>query len=222
MDISGVTNTSQTSGSPSSTGATKSLGESDFLKLLTAQLQAQNPLNPMDSTDFTAQLAQFSSLEQLNNINTQLKYVLASQMSLQNTMATDLIGKHVRVAGNTATLNGQADMRYTLSGDATKVTVSIYDENGALVNSTVLGATASGDNTYVWDGRDSHGNMMPAGSYTFSVDAVDAAGNAVTATPVRTGTVTGVAFENGLTYLTLDGSQRVQLGDILEIYGGGA
>jgi flagellar basal-body rod modification protein FlgD len=150
MDIPGVTNASQTTSASSSTNATKTLGESDFLKLLTAQLQAQNPLNPMDSTNFTAQLAQFSSLEQLTSINAGLKNMLASQASLQNTMVTSLIGKTVRVTGNTVTLNGQADMRYSLAGDASNVTISVYDANGALVRTTTQGAQSSGDNTFTW------------------------------------------------------------------------
>ncbi len=220
MDISGVTSSSQTTSASSSTNATKTLGESDFLKLLTAQLQAQNPLNPMDSTAFTAQLAQFSSLEQLTSINAGLKYMLASQASLQNTMVTSLIGKTVRVAGNTVTLNGQADMRYSLAADASNVTISVYDANGTIVRTTTQGAQSAGDNTFTWDGRDSNGNVLPAGQYTFTAEATDAAGNAVAATPLYTGVVTGVAFENNTTYLTLDNSRRVLLGDIVEIQGG--
>jgi flagellar basal-body rod modification protein FlgD len=219
MDISGVTSTSQATSS-AATSATKTLGESDFLKLLTAQLQAQNPLNPMDSTNFTAQLAQFSSLEQLTGINSELQYVLASQTSLQNTMVTSLIGKTVRVSGNTVTLNRQADMRYSLAGEASKVTISVYDANGALMKTTVLGAQSAGNNTFTWDGKDSNGNTLPAGQYTFTAEAVNAAGNAVTATPLYTGVVTGVSFENNTTYLTLDYNRRIQLGDIREISGG--
>ncbi|HTF99177.1 MAG TPA: flagellar hook assembly protein FlgD [Nitrospirota bacterium] len=220
MTISGITNTTQTTNSTSSTPASKTLGESDFLKLLTTQLQAQNPLNPMDSTNFTAQLAQFSSLEQLTNINSEMSSLLASQQSLQNTMVTSLIGKTVRISGNTVTLNGQAAMQYSLGSDASKVTISVYDTNGALVKSTVLGAQGAGKNTFTWDGRDSNGNVKPSGQYTFSVSAVDAAGAAVTATPVYNGVVTGVAFENSTTYLTIDNSKQVKLGDILEISGG--
>lgn len=219
MDIPGVSSTSQTTNA-SSTGASKTLGEADFLKLLTTQLQAQNPLNPMDSTAFTAQLAQFSSLEQLTSINSELKYMLASQASLQNTMVTSLIGKTVRAAGDTVVLDGQANMQYSLSGDAANVTISVYDANGALVRTTTLGAQNAGNNAWTWDGRDANGNVLAGGEYTFKVEAVDAADNAVTAATLYTGVVTGVSFENNTTYLTLDYTRRIQLGDIREISGG--
>ncbi len=219
MDISSTTGTNQSNATATSSGgAVKTLGKDDFLRLLTAQLKAQDPLNPMDSTGFTAQLAQFSSLEQLTNINTRLQNMAASQTSLQNTMAADLIGKKVRVAGNTVTLNGQASMNYSLSGNASKVTMSIFDANGALVKAANLGQQASGNNSYQWDGKDKNGNQLPTGGqYTFTVDAVDSSGQAVTATPLTAGTITSVAFDNNVTYLSIDGNTRVRLGDIQEI-----
>jgi flagellar basal-body rod modification protein FlgD len=220
MNVSTTTSAVQATTAAATAGATKTLGENDFLKLLTAQLQAQNPLNPMDSTNFTAQLAQFSSLEQLTNVNTNLKNMLTSQQSLQNTMASDLIGKKVMVSGNTVTLNGQANMNFSLSADASKAIVSIYDANGALVRTQSLTKVAAGDNTYQWDGKDKNGNDLPAGPYSFDITAIDSSGNVVTATPVTAGTVTGVTFDNNVTYLTIDNGTKVQLGDIHEILGG--
>src|SRR5258708_39252608 len=67
--VSGSSTTDQGSGS---TGSISSLAKTDFLKLLTTQLQHQNPLNPMSDTDFTTQLAQFSTLEGLDKMNTTL------------------------------------------------------------------------------------------------------------------------------------------------------
>ena len=218
MDIAGITNSTQTAAA--ATPATKTLGENDFLKLLTAQLQAQNPLNPMDSTNFTAQLAQFSSLEQLTSVNTNLKSMVTSQQTLQNTMASSLIGKKVNVSGNIVSLNGKADLNYTLSAAASNVTLSIYDANGAVVKTQDLTKISAGDNTFQWDGKDKNGNALPAGPYAFDVKAADSSGKAVTATPITAGTVTGVSFQNNVTYLTIDGKTQVRLGDIQEILGG--
>jgi len=221
MDISSATGTQQVANKQQSGTAGKSLGKDDFLRLLTAQLQAQNPLNPMDATGFTAQLAQFSSLEQMTNIDSDLKTLLAYQSSLQNTMATDLIGKKIKMTGNGVTLNGTAALNYSLQGNAAAVTLSIFNATGALVKSADLGKVAAGNNSFLWDGKDKNGNQLSAGGrYTFTLAATDSSGNAVTATPLTSGTVTSVAFDNNMTYLTIDGNTRIQLGDVREILGG--
>jgi len=49
--------------------------QNQFLRLLVAQLQGQNPLDPKDGAEFVSQLAQFSSLEELTNIRTLLQSV---------------------------------------------------------------------------------------------------------------------------------------------------
>jgi flagellar basal-body rod modification protein FlgD len=219
MDITSATSATQTR-SATTAGATQTLGENDFLKLLTAQMQAQDPLNPMDSANFAAQLAQFSSVEQLTNINTKLTNMAASQASLQNTMASDLIGKKVTVTGNKATLNGQAVMPYTLPSDASTVAVSVYDATGALVKTAVLGQKSAGNNSYTWDGKDQNGNTLPAGQYTFAVNAVGSSGQAITATTLTSGIVTGISFNNNVTSLILDNMTQVQLGDVHQISGG--
>jgi flagellar basal-body rod modification protein FlgD len=219
MDIQSTTQALQASNKQQPGPALKSLGKEDFLRLLTVQLRAQNPLKPMDSTAFTAQLAQFSSLEQLTNINGQLTDMISSQRSLQNTMATSLIGKQVKVAGDTVQLNGQANLYYSLPGDAAKVTMSIYDANGVLVQQKNLIGQTAGEHAFLWDGKDRDGFTRPAGQYLFTVDAVDGNGQVLSAATLTTGTVTGVGFENNMTYLSIDGMRKVGLGDIREIGG---
>lgn len=220
MAVAGTTSASQTTPDLAATGATKTLGKEEFLKLLTAQLKAQDPMNPMDSTNFTAQLAQFSSLEQMTNMNSSLTTMLAQQNSLQNTMAMSFIGKKVSFDGNAIKLNGQANLRYSLAGDAASVMVSIRDSKGALVRRDVLTNQPAGANTYTWNGRDQYGNLLPAGNYTYTVDAANASGQTVTASPLASGTVTGLSYDNNITYLNIDGTTRIQLSDIKEIQGG--
>lgn len=221
MDIAGInsTNTNPVSATTKVGTGKNIVSQQEFLTLLTTQLKAQNPLNPMDSTGFTAQLAQFSSLEQLTNINSGLKNMLSSQTSLQNTMTTSLIGKKVKVAGNTVHLDGQANMRYSLTGDAAKVTISVYDATGKLVRQQDSIGRSAGEHSVVWDGKDKNGAALPSGPYRITIDAVDAMNKTVNAAPLTYGTVTSVGFENDMTYLNLDGAKRIELGDILEIGG---
>lgn len=94
----------------------KGLGKDDFLKLLVAQLQNQDPMNPMSNTEFIAQMAQFSALEQMYNLNNSFRLL---QQDLQGTMmlqAVSLIGKEV-----TAVLNDQ-----TIAGTVEKVNWTAY------------------------------------------------------------------------------------------------
>ena len=55
--------------------ASQTLGQADFLKLMTAQLQNQDPFNPVDNTQMVAQMAQFSSLACITDMNTTLKSI---------------------------------------------------------------------------------------------------------------------------------------------------
>ena len=83
---SGTTGTTATGATPATTtDKNKELGKDDFLKLLVAQLQSQDPLNPMDDTEFISQMAQFTSLEQMKNVSN----------AVQITQATTYIGKQV-------------------------------------------------------------------------------------------------------------------------------
>jgi flagellar basal-body rod modification protein FlgD len=70
------------------------LGQDDFLKLLVAQLSAQDPLNPQKDTEFIAQMAQFSALEQSKSMQTDIAALRAQQAVVQ---ANALLGREVNV-----------------------------------------------------------------------------------------------------------------------------
>lgn len=72
-------------------------GKDDFMKLLLAQLQHQDPLKPMEDQQFIAQVAQFNSLEEMTNMNKTLAAVLLSQ---QIGEASGLIGKAINAIGS--------------------------------------------------------------------------------------------------------------------------
>ncbi len=195
----------------------KTLDKQAFLNLLLKQLAVQDPLNPMDSTDFTAQLSQFSSLEELNNINSTLGDVLAYQESMQNASVAGMIGKTVTASGNTAYLNGTADIRYDLSGDASSVKLTVMDRGGSIVWTGDAGEQAGGAQSYAWNGEDLNGYQMSPGLYTFQVDALDMSGNPLASSAVTSGLVTGVNFRDDATYLELDGVRDIHLSEIESI-----
>ncbi|MEW6601431.1 MAG: flagellar hook assembly protein FlgD [Nitrospirota bacterium] len=214
MDISTI---GSVSNSAASIISGKTLGKQDFLNLLLKQLSYQDPLNPMDSTEFTTQLSQFSSLEELTNINSTLSDVLAFQQSMQNASVANMIGKTVKVDGNSANLSDTAEMNYELGGDAAAVEISIYDGAGRLVRTENAGAGSAGSRSYIWDGKDSLGNTLPKGAYTFQVEAMDISGNQVPVQSISSGIVTEVIFEKGMTYLMLDNGTKINLSDIKSI-----
>ena len=213
MDISALSSFTKTSDVADTQQA---MGKEDFLTLLLTQLSNQDPLNPMDSAEFTSQLSQFASLEELTNANSTLSDILGFQNSLQNTMATNLIGKEVKIPGNTASLADTADLGFTLS-DAASVKISIHNGSGTLVRTVETEAGTAGSNMYTWDGKDNNGVQLPAGTYAFYVEAQDASGNPVAAATSTSGAVAGVVYEDGITYLELEGGLITTLGQIQSV-----
>jgi flagellar basal-body rod modification protein FlgD len=136
---------------------------------------------------------------------------------MQNTAVTNMIGKTVTVDGSSSYLRGTADMSYDLAGEATSVKIIIRDAIGKVVRSEELGSQPAGVRNYSWDGKNDLGSTLNEGFYTFSVEALNLEGNPVQAETRSSGYVTGIDFDNGLTYVVLDGTKRVYLSDIKSI-----
>lgn len=72
------------------------MGKDDFMKLLIAQLQNQDPTNPMQDTEFIAQMAQFSALEQSMNLTTAFEKFAESQNQSQLIQYNSFVGENIR------------------------------------------------------------------------------------------------------------------------------
>ncbi|MEE4112187.1 MAG: flagellar hook capping FlgD N-terminal domain-containing protein [Desulfobacteraceae bacterium] len=199
------------------------MGKDDFLTLLVAQLQHQDPLNPAESTEFTAQLAQFSSLEQLQNIESTLNGFEVYQSTLNNIQASGFIGKTVTATGSMFGVNdGTPDpIRFELGNDADSVYIQIYDQFGGFVTDIQAGARQAGEQQVAWDGRDSNGSAVSDGTYTFTVMAMTADGTIVSSSSYTTGIVTGVDYKTGATNLLINDGE-VPISSVIRIEETGA
>jgi flagellar basal-body rod modification protein FlgD len=198
------------------------LSQADFLRMLTEQLKAQDPLNPLSGQEFASQLAQFSSLQELQGMGTtlddQLQADLLLTQTFNNTMAATLIGKVVRAEQNQIEMEatGEQTLTYDLPTAATEISVNITDSSGKVVRTLTLSPQEAGEHTVTWDGLNSDGVHVPAGTYTYSISAKDADGNAVTATTYLEGRVTEVRYSNGSAVLIVNG-REISLGSVLSV-----
>jgi flagellar basal-body rod modification protein FlgD len=171
----------------------------DFLKLLTTQLQYQDPLEPMDSTEFVNQLTQFTQVEQSIKSNSQLEQLLALQSANQSVQAIGFIGRTIEAVGDTAPLGQNGiEFTYTLDGLAESSLLVVMDSDGQVITSSA-GGTSPGKNSFAWDGLDSAGNRVADGNYRLAVAARDASNETLGVTTGVVSRVTGVETgENGL------------------------
>ncbi len=178
-----------------------------FLKLLTAQLQNQDPLAPMDADKFTSQLVQFSGVEQAINTNTKLDQLIGMSSASMAGAGLNYVGAQVETDGSQVTLDDSgADVRYSLGAPAATVQISLFDQNGRLVQQ-MSGPGATGDNQAHWDGLLSPGVRAPDGTYKASIVAKDAAGQPVVATLGQIGTVDAAEVRNGTLLLSVGGTE---------------
>jgi flagellar basal-body rod modification protein FlgD len=194
------------------------LGADTFLKLLTAQLQFQDPLQPMESTEFITQLAQFSEVEKTVDMNKTLGTLTQYMASINNYGAAGLIGKEVQVEGSRMALREEtpATLTYQLGGGAREVLVRISNDAGRVVRTLLAGEQPAGLQNVIWNGLDEQGNRLPSGEYTYEVSAVDAERRPVRATTFTQGRVTGITFEGSMAYLMVNGA-RVPASGVLRI-----
>lgn len=185
------------------------LGKDDFIKLMSAQLKHQDPINPLKNEEMAAQLAQFAALEQMTNMNQNIEKMAAAQKPGDNVLAASLIGKRVGTDSSRFLLEqgGQPEMKFDMPRDAENVSVSIVDAKGEVIREFDLGAMAAGGQSLRWDGKNGKSQPAQAGEYTFRVNAIDKNNTAV---PVQTssyGLVSGVSFESGKAMLLVDGKK---------------
>ncbi len=186
--------TSSSSATGSLTGGT-SMGKEDFLQLLVAQLQNQDPLNPQDPTEFTAQLSQFSSLEQLFEVNNNLEKLSTGGADMERVSALSMIGKEVVAESGDLNFEGQPlTLGYRLDQAASEVSLQVTDMNNILVAEIPADQLGAGSHFLSWDGSGLQGETLSAGDYRLSIKALGGDGQ-IEAQPLVKGQVSGVDLD---------------------------
>ena len=164
---------STTSNTTNQTSASQpnSLRQQDFLRLMVAQVQNQDPMNPETSGDFLAQLAQFSTNDSINNMQSSIAQLASSLQSNQALQASALVGRKVLVTGNHLNLGAEGDAKASIDmvPGLTNLNASIYSSTGELIKTIPLGQPAAGTYEFSWDGSDKNNQRVAAGDYTVKV-----------------------------------------------------
>ena len=216
------------------------LGRDEFLELMVAQLNNQNPLEPQTNAEFIAQLAQFSTVEGIQNMGRGFEDLAQSYRSSQALQASSLVGGSVIIQDNTTSVLRHGQLVYgaaQIPPGAAQLTLKITDASGQVVEEVPLGYQNNGSLNFNWDGfnllvngepmtidlekfaTDEQGNYIPhaQGEYQFALTA-DVLGEFQqldVQTSVRVDSVT--LLENNQIQLNLANGQVSSLDQVTQI-----
>lgn len=194
-----------------------SLGQADFLHLMSEQLKNQDPLKPLDSSQFLGQLAQFSAVQGIEEMNGAMGAVASVMENDQALRAAALVGHDALVDADSLTLaEGTGLNGEIVATSAGPLQVEIVDASGQVVRRMTADANAAGTVPFAWDGRTDGGEAAPGGRYT--VRAIAGTGDNAQALDVRVAAhIDSVSIEATGLVLNLAGLGSVPLSSIRRI-----
>ena len=196
------------------------LGVEEFLSLMVAQLENQDPTDPQDSSQFLAQIAQFGTVSGIDELNGAVGGLVNSLSANQGLQAASLVGRDVIANYNIAPLaeggefNGVVELPTGVNG----LTVEVADLAGNLIARVPLGPQSGGVVPFTWDGNNLEGEAVAPGPYQVTATAtINGQAEAVPAfTRVRIDSVS--LSGNGDPVLNLEGGATMRLSEIREFY----
>ncbi|MCE9683068.1 flagellar hook assembly protein FlgD [Halomonas alkalisoli] len=225
IDANVVTRMNQ--GGPAARDASQSAElRNNFMTLLIAQMQHQDPLEPMDNHEMTSQLAQINTVSGIEDLNKTLKGITSQMDAGQTLQAAGLIGQGVLVPGDRVLMETDEEgsahttpFGIELGQSAENVRVTITNASGQVVNRYDIGSVKAGVESFTWDGRTTEGDMAAAGAYRVRVEATSA-DKTLNASTLNYAVVGGVTPSDGNGGVKLDLGAiygQVGLGDIKQI-----
>lgn len=199
--------------SQSSTSSDSTVDKDQFLKLLTYQLKAQNPLKPYDNQEFATTLAQFSQLEQLTDIRSLLEEQNQNSLTLSQVMTNSalpgMLGKSAKAYTDKVYFDGEnnAVLGYNVPFTSSEGDLIVRDASGNIIKRMELSSVdlTHGDHKIYWDGKDQNGEEVNTGIYSFEVELTDSNGASVSADTFSAGKIEAVRFKSEGTMLVING-----------------
>jgi flagellar basal-body rod modification protein FlgD len=219
--------TTPTSGSSSSSSSSSTavsgttLGGTDFLTLMLAQLKNQDPTSPVDSNTFLNQLAELSQVQGITQLNTSFTNLSNSLVSNQAMQASSLLGRTALVPSSSvalATKGASITGAVAVPQNSSQVIVNVTNSSGQVVQQINLGAQASGISNFTWNGSLADGSQAPAGQYGLKAQVAGVSTGTTINTYVN-GVIDSVTMGSGTTGMSVDvaGQGPVALSNVLQI-----
>lgn len=168
MDVTATTSTPKATAASSGQTTKITSDFNTFLKMLTVQMQNQDPLNPIDSSDYAVQLATFSGVEQQVQTNQLLAEMTASFAQMGMSEMAGWIGQEARSNAPVYYDGGSVTLSPNPAVGADKTVIVITDAQGHLVSREDIPVSAA---PYEWLGADATGTPLPTGTYSIALES---------------------------------------------------
>jgi len=209
--------TTKVAASPNDLGGNAKEIQDNFLKMLMAQIQNQNPLDPAKPSEFTSQLSQLNTMKGITDLNANVQSFLSQLKAADFMSSSQVVGRNALVPGNQFDFAGMpVVLGGELSSNAVDVRATITDELGKVIDEVALGSAKAGPVRLQWDGAMRDGTLAAPGSYRLQFQVVAADGeNASVKTYVPT-QVASVGREGDAVKIRLADGQTINAGDVIE------
>ena len=189
----------------------------NFLKMLTVQLQNQDPLNPMDNAAMTSQLAALNQVDGINKLNTSVSALVAQMQSANFMNLSSTVGKTALAESSQVYFAGRAvSMAAKLDAPAASLKAVIRDSDNQIVNQFDFGPTPSGMTDFIWDGGNDLGEQVASGFYTLELKATDEQGKTTSPTSYVGSLVASIGQDGANMKVGLSDGRNILTTDIVK------
>lgn len=193
------------------------LGQAEFMRLMTEQLKHQDPLKPQSNAEFIGQMAQMSTVQGIADLNTTMTGFTSALTGDQVLKGASLVGHDVLVPSEKIAIGASGGASgIVMSPSAGKVKFEITDDSGVVVDTIELDAE-KGETAFQWDGLKANGDRAPAGAYAIKATHTDSSGKATAINTYVDAKVESVTIGSDGLYLNLPGLGTAPLDYVLRI-----